>query len=1059
MFDLNKCTETCFSCLKKYKKKHENDFKNANIKPVFKIKCDGIPKEYIDNKLLSSLSNIESEEALTLLDPVKWAEKNLDWYCLDPDGEIWKRKDPAGYYDWKQTCLSEGREFKSKYHRPYQAEILRCQSRRKVLRCVDPNTEITLENGQTRIIKDLKVGDRVISVDEKTLTSKISTILDIVSTGKKIRYKVKTKQGHEVIVSNDHPFLIKEGLVDKSHSYFVRDLPMQWKTIKQGLQAGDRIAICNNTSLFQQLDNLNITDDHLKILGYFITDGSYGERQSAKFTNNNSLYLDEFEICCNNLGSSCKRYSKSNGFDLIISNGRSVLNPVSKWLESIGCKDVVMEKRLLPNFIFDLSRRQAGLLLGRMWAGDGWVEVVKRNNRDTYRCSLGIASTALPYLKQIKALLLKFGINSYIKIESKKSYKGTRDFYKLHISKSKDILIFLELVGGVIFGKEKQSAIGKLIATQNEEKNKVKSEGVITWDHIKSIELLPADELFDLSLDTVHTFIANSSIILHNCGRQLGKTEVLMISMLYRLFIKPGISPEEGYHIVVITPFQSQIKLLFDGMLSLLKRTVSLNNSILHSVQSPHYTLELTNGSKVTGFTAGTKSGSGAASARGQHAHCLVYDESDYLNQSDMDATLAIITNYPNASVLMSSTPTGKRERFYETCQSMGWKEFFYPSSINPLWGDDMERTFRESSSSMGYKHEILAEFGEIEEGIFQHMYIEAAQSNYNYGDIAPDHKNWVYAIGVDWNDTANGTNISVLGLNLKDQKYYLLDRKIVSREGWTQTAGCDEVAKMNRFWQPEFIYVDKGHGSMNIEQLHNWGWTSLKDKKRGANHPDSNLRKVKGFGFGENIEVIDPFTKQPIPKAAKEFLVENAQRCFENQIVRYPASDKILTEQLQGYVINRISDTGRKSFKPGRAGDHLLDSLMLALVSFSLEKSAYGKIKHTNNVGFVPNINKAVPDEADTKSSTIFIQNENNKTENKPSTNRGDLKSSSPIPGGNQKDIQPEVGLWGWDGFSRDEPMPKWDKESLLSRVWSGRIKPNNGRGGLSRPKSRSLR
>src|SRR5690606_21833652 len=137
----------------------------------------------------------------------------------------------------------------------------------------------------------------------------------------------------------------------------------------------------------------------------------------------------------------------------------------------------------------------------------------------------------------------------------------------------------------------------------------------------------------------------------------------------------------------------------------------------------PNYTLELHNGSIIRGFTAGTKSGGNADNVRGQDANMLVFDEADYLGRKDIDSAMSIVTNHPNATVWMSSTPTGKRERFYETCLSSRWKEYHFASNENPLWTKDLEADFREALTEVGYKHEILAEFGEQEQGVFQNIY------------------------------------------------------------------------------------------------------------------------------------------------------------------------------------------------------------------------------------------------------------------------------------------------------------------------------------------------
>ena len=64
------------------------------------------------------------------------------------------------------------------------------------------------------------------------------------------------------------------------------------------------------------------------------------------------------------------------------------------------------------------------------------------------------------------------------------------------------------------------------------------------------------------------------------------------------------------------------------------------------------------------------------------------------------------------------------------------WKEFHYPSHVNPNWSESLDRLFRKNLTTIGYKHEILADFGEQEEGVFQNAYVQAARTDYKYGSI-----------------------------------------------------------------------------------------------------------------------------------------------------------------------------------------------------------------------------------------------------------------------------------------------------------------------------------
>jgi len=136
--------------------------------------------------------------------------------------------------------------------------------------------------------------------------------------------------------------------------------------------------------------------------------------------------------------------------------------------------------------------------------------------------------------------------------------------------------------------------------------------------------------------------------------------------------------------------------------------------------------------------------------------------------------------------------------QFYDTCHNSIYKEFFYPSMINPGWNAEMEAYFRSEYTETQYVHEILAEFGEQEQGVFRAALVDAAMHDYKY-EHSRRQSDWQYCIGVDWNDTKIGTTIVVTGWNPKKQRFEVVDRYIVSKEGWTQTVACEKLIELNR--------------------------------------------------------------------------------------------------------------------------------------------------------------------------------------------------------------------------------------------------------------------
>lgn len=517
-------------------------------------------------------------------------------------------------------------------------------------------------------------------------------------------------------------------------------------------------------------------------------------------------------------------------------------------------------------------------------------------------------------------------------------------------------------------------------------------------------------------------------------GRQSGKTECLVISMLYHMFMKPGVPEKEGFKIIVICPYQSQIDLIFNRLLQLIRSNIITNSSLRRHVKSPVYTIELHNESMVRGFTAGTKSGGNAEAVRGQHGHMLVFDEADYLSPGDMDAAMSIITNFPNATVWMSSTPSGKRERFYQTCFMKRYKEFHHMSSVNPLWSDELELDFREALTEIGFVHEVEAAFGEQEQGVFQNVYVQQAKQNFKYAGMS-FHRTWTYTIGVDWNDTKNGTTIVVLGFNPSVNKFIIVDRYIVSREGWTQLSACQKIAELNRTWRPMTIYLDAGFGGTQWEVLRSYGFNAMADPTRGPRHPDARLRNIiKKYDFGSKVDTRDPFTKQPLQKPAKPFLVESTVRRFETGDIVFPETDDVLERQLLGYIIDRVTPTGVPVYKASDTalGDHVLDALMLAVMGFTLEVTAFGKPKWDSNIAFSgyfgegkveihPGDTVIVDDGRKTKEQTEKARPSMSRTEE---FDNKSILGKSGMPASHIQNNN--ISTWAWPGFLRDEPRPR---------------------------------
>jgi replicative DNA helicase len=456
------------------------------------------------------------------------------------------------------------------------------------------------------------------------------------------------------------------------------------------------------------------------------------------------------------------------------------------------------------------------------------------------------------------------------------------------------------------------------------------------------------------------------------CGRRMGKSLVLSVhSFHYAL-------THERKKIIVMAPLEVQVKLIFQNFDDWFERFPHLKTLVAKRGHNPDR-LTFKNGSYILGVTAGTKSGHGASSARGQEADIIYLDEADYLNPEDI-ATVYVMLRQTNPDstdekqLWACSTPTGKREKFYEWANSPSFKEFHYPSQISPLWNDKIEQEMQNEYGGVtatAYAHEVRAEWGDTNQGVFQNIFIERAMKNaYDYFG---SHGAWtyttsqpisgcMYVMGVDWNSSNNGTQIVVLEYNtglIKPSdhekgikgRFRIATRSNIDAKEFTQSKAVEEIIRLNEVWRPRYIYVDAGYGHTNIEQL----------KKYGLTHPASGLQdKIKGINFSSVQEVRDPRTKALVKKPMKPFMVNNAVNYFERDAIILSNNDRDTIRQLRNYAIDHTTQDGRPVYEKGN--DHILDAFNLALLGFTVEFTDLNKVTFANIIRSGKALNESQP-------------------------------------------------------------------------------------------------
>jgi replicative DNA helicase len=266
---------------------------------------------------------------------------------------------------------------------------------------------------------------------------------------------------------------------------------------------------------------------------------------------------------------------------------------------------------------------------------------------------------------------------------------------------------------------------------------------------------------------------------------------------------------------------------------------------------------------------------------------------------------------------------------FWKLCtdKEMGWKEFYYPTMVNPEWSPRMEKELRGMFSEVAYQHEVLAEFGEETVGVFNKDFIDRARHDYTYREATPYKAHRI--VGVDWDKYGDATQIVITEYNPSANEqgvFQIINRIEIPKSQFTLDNGVRKIIELNETYDPDFIYVDRGYGEYQVETLH----------KYGLAHKETNLaEKVKGISFSEYLDVRDPFTKVVERKPVKPFMVNQTSLLLERDRIWLNDNDDMVWKQMENYQVIRKTVSGQPVFTSG--WEHSLDAFMLSILGFVL--------------------------------------------------------------------------------------------------------------------------
>jgi len=443
--------------------------------------------------------------------------------------------------------------------------------------CLAGETLVYLPDSGTYMpIKELagRSGFRVLALNEKTWLMDAKVVTQAFATGRKPVFKMKTQLGRSLRATANHKFRTLEG----------------WRRLDE-LKAGDRIAVprvLQGPDKYTMSRSELALLGHL--IGDGCTLPTHAIQYTTK---DPTLADEVVRLAADVFGDSVRpRVVNERSWIQVylpptqhVTHG--VRSPVRVWLEELGAFGLRAHEKRVPAKVFNQSEIGIAVFLRHLWATDGSVHLSRGAG---HYANVYYASSSEALAHDVQNLLLRLTISARVSRHSQGS-KG-RDQFHVWVSGRRDLLAFLEVVGvigqskslhkaaileyldgrvantnrdvipsaawklyvlpalaaGAMTTREMYSGIGTAYAgtsiyKQNLSPDRarrlaqaVKSDELelisvsdVYWDLIASIEPDGEDDVYDLTVEDLHNFVAEN-VIAHNSIEQ--DSDVVMF--LYR---------------------------------------------------------------------------------------------------------------------------------------------------------------------------------------------------------------------------------------------------------------------------------------------------------------------------------------------------------------------------------------------------------------------------------------------------------------------------------------------------------------------------------------------
>lgn len=308
-------------------------------------------------------------------------------------------------------------------------------------KCLPGDVEI-LDASTGRLVKveDLYRGaekiEATLSCNIPSLKLQNQTVTHVMDNGIKPVFRLTTVLGRVIEATDNHPFYTIHG----------------WRQLGE-LQPDDFIAV---PRVIPVEGRIEWNDHEVIALGHLLAEGNLCHPHSVYFYSQDGGQVNDFVGAANAFENvNCTVALHKGTYSVYAARVEKSFPPgIFTWAGDLGLLGKNARTKEIPSSVFELNNRQIGLMISRMWEGDGHIDV---RGRSLYYAT---ASKRMAY--QLQHLLLRFGIISRMRTVEF-PYKEGRIGYQVFVTGYENMRTFTDVIGCHFVSQRRKHMLAELI--------------------------------------------------------------------------------------------------------------------------------------------------------------------------------------------------------------------------------------------------------------------------------------------------------------------------------------------------------------------------------------------------------------------------------------------------------------------------------------------------------------------------------------------------------------------------------------------------------------------